>query len=61
MGRYEVAQMVRRKYGDRVRDLYGRESGKLEAGFLFTLKFNEAGNWKIVKTHQISKKELEEE
>jgi hypothetical protein len=32
-----------------------------EAAFLFTLKFDEAGNWKIVKTHQLSKKELEEE
>lgn len=40
---------------------YGRTSGELEAGFLFTLKFDSAGNWKIVKTHQMSKKELEEE
>ena len=31
------------------------------AGALFTLKFDPAGNWKIVKTHQMSKKELEEE
>jgi hypothetical protein len=29
--------------------------------FLFTLKFDDADNWKIVKTHQMSKKELEEE
>jgi sugar lactone lactonase YvrE len=31
-----------------------------EAAFLFTLTFDEAGNWKIIKTHQMSKKELEE-
>jgi hypothetical protein len=34
---------------------------ELRAGFLFTLKFDESGNWKIIKTHQMSKKELEEE
>jgi hypothetical protein len=39
---------------------YGHTSGELEAGFLFTLKFDAAGNWKIVKTHQLSKKELYE-
>ena len=39
---------------------YGRTSGELKAGFLFTLKFDDAGNWKIVKTQQMSKKELEE-
>ena len=32
-----------------------------EAAILFTLKFDEAGNWKIVKMHQMSKKELEED
>ena len=32
-----------------------------EAHFLFTLKFDAEGNGKIVKTHQVSKKELEEE
>jgi hypothetical protein len=37
---------------------YGRTSGQLEAAFLFTLKFDDAGNWKIVKTHQISEKEV---
>ena len=31
-----------------------------DAAALFTLKFDEAGNWKIVKMHQLSKKELEE-
>jgi sugar lactone lactonase YvrE len=36
-------------------------SHESEAAFLFTLKFDEAGNWKIIKTHQMSKKELEEE
>jgi uncharacterized protein YecT (DUF1311 family)/sugar lactone lactonase YvrE len=28
--------------------------------FLFTLKFDDAGNWKIVNTHQMSEKEVEE-
>jgi hypothetical protein len=32
-----------------------------EAGLFFTLKFDDAGNWKIIKTHQMSKKELEDE
>jgi hypothetical protein len=32
-----------------------------DADFLFTLKFDEAGDWKTVKTHQMSKKELEGE
>src|SRR5437773_3154563 len=39
---------------------YGRTSGELEAAFVFTLEFDTAGNWKIVKTHQVPKKELEE-
>jgi hypothetical protein len=39
---------------------YGH-SRDLKTAFLFTLKFDEAGNWKIIKTHQVSKKELEEE
>ena len=37
---------------------YGRTSGDLEAGFLFTLKFDDAGKWKIADTHRMSKKEL---
>jgi len=36
-----------------------RRTWELEAAFLFTLKFD-AGNWKIVKTHQMSEKEVEE-
>jgi hypothetical protein len=38
------------------------ESGSREpeAAFLFTLKFEDAGNWKNIKTHQMSKKELED-
>jgi hypothetical protein len=32
-----------------------------EAAALFTLKFDNAGNWKIVKMHRMSKKEIEEE
>jgi hypothetical protein len=39
----------------------GRTSGELEAGFLFTLKFDAAGKRKVVDTHRMSKKELEEE
>lgn len=38
---------------------YGRKSEKVKAGFLFTLKFDAAGKWKIVKTHQMSDKEVE--
>jgi hypothetical protein len=34
---------------------------ELEAGFLFTLKFDDTGNWKIIKAHQMSKKELDQE
>ncbi len=37
---------------------YGRTSGDLEAGFLFTLKFDDASKWKIVDAHRMSKKEL---
>ena len=33
----------------------------VEADFLFTLKFDESGNWKIIKTHRMSKKEREDE
>jgi hypothetical protein len=40
---------------------YARASGQLEAAFVFTLRFDDAGKWKIIKTHQVSKKELEEE
>ena len=29
-----------------------------ETGFLFTLKFDAKGNWKIVKTHQMSEEEV---
>ena len=32
----------------------------VEADFLFTLRFDAEGNWKIVKTHQMSEKEVEE-
>ena len=39
---------------------YGRTSGQLEAAFLFTLKFNDAGDGKIIKTRRMSKKELSE-
>src|SRR5947209_10102765 len=30
-----------------------------KVAFLFTLKFDDAGKWKVVETHRISKKELE--
>jgi hypothetical protein len=32
-----------------------------EAAALFALKFNDAGNWKIVKMHRLSKKEVEQQ
>jgi len=38
---------------------YRRNSEKVKAAFLFTLKFDAAGKWKIVKTHQMSEKEVE--
>jgi hypothetical protein len=31
------------------------------ADLLLTLEFDEAGNWKIVKIHRMSKKELQKE
>src|SRR6266700_904000 len=37
----------------------GDDQGHLEANFFFTLKFDADGNWKIVKTHQMSEKEIE--
>ena len=40
---------------------FARTSGQIEAGFLFTLKFDEAGNWKIVDTRRMSKNELDNE
>jgi len=40
-------------------DLSGRKSEKLKAGFLFTLEFDTAGKWRIVKTHQMLQKEVE--
>ena len=41
-------------------NLFVSDGALTEASFLFTLKFDDAGNWKIGKT-QMSKKELEEE
>src|SRR6266403_678629 len=38
---------------------YRPDSEKVKAGFLFTLKFDAAGKWKIVKTHQMSDEEIE--
>ena len=40
---------------------YGGKDGGVETAFLFTLKFDDAGKWKVVATHRLSKKELEEE
>jgi uncharacterized protein YecT (DUF1311 family) len=40
--------------------LYAGCSGRVESAFLFTLKFDDAGNWKIVKTHRMSEKEVKE-
>ena len=37
---------------------YRRDSDKVKAAFLFTLKFDAAGKWKIVKTYQMSDKEI---
>src|SRR6266699_2808480 len=40
-----------------LRDDPGEMSDGFGADLLFTLKFDDAGNWKIVKTHQMSGKE----
>jgi hypothetical protein len=40
---------------------YSEEENGGDAAALFTLKFDEAGNWKIVKMHRMSAKELKEE
>jgi len=39
----------------------GSGSRDSEASFLFTLKFDTEGNWKIFKAHQMSDKEVEKE
>ena len=38
---------------------YRPDSEKVKTGFLFTLKIDAAGKWKIVKTHHMSEKEIE--
>jgi hypothetical protein len=39
---------------------HGRSSD-LPAAFLLTIRFDDVGNWKIIKAHQMSKKELAKE
>jgi uncharacterized protein YecT (DUF1311 family) len=41
------------------RDDPGEMSDGFGANFLFTLKFDEAGNWKIVNSHRMSEKEVD--
>ena len=41
-----------------MRRVFARRSGQLEAGLLFTLKFDDAGNWKIVHAQRMSNSEL---
>jgi hypothetical protein len=40
---------------------YGGKDGGIATAFLFTLRFDAAGKWKVVHTHRMSKKELEDE
>jgi len=47
-----LAMRVHRQDGEDVGEGYG-------ADVLFTIKFDEAGKWKVVKTHQMSEKEAE--
>ena len=47
-----LAMRVHRKDSDDVGEGFG-------ADVLFTIKFDEAGKWKIVKTHQMTEKEAE--
>ena len=42
------------------RDDPGEMSDGFGADLLFTLKFDDAGKWKIVKTHEMSEKEVEQ-
>ena len=42
------------------RDDPGEMSDGFSADFLFTLKFDDTGKWKIIKTHRMSEKEVEE-
>lgn len=46
-------------YASLVKEAGGKDEG-FAANFLFTLEFDDAGNWKIVKRHQISNKEAEQ-
>ena len=48
----ELAMRVHRQDGEDVGEGFG-------ADVLFTIKFDDSGNWKIVKTHQMSEKEAE--
>jgi len=41
------------------RDNPGEMSDGFGADLLLTLKFDEAGNWKIIKTHRMSDQEVE--
>jgi uncharacterized protein YecT (DUF1311 family) len=43
------------------RDDPGEMSDGFGADLLFTLKFDDAGKWKIVKTHEMSEKEVEQQ
>lgn len=40
------------------RDDPGEMSDGFGADFIFTLKFDDTGNWKIVNTHRMSDKEV---
>jgi uncharacterized protein YecT (DUF1311 family) len=42
------------------RDDPGEMSDGFGVDFLFTIKFDDAGNWKIVKTHSMSQKEVDD-
>ena len=59
MGRGEAAHRTDANTAILYAPCYGRPRD-LTATFLFTLKFDDAGKWKIIKMHQVSKKELDE-
>ena len=48
-----MAEVVHKNDGDYVGPGFGTD-------LLLTLKFDDAGNWKVVKTHRMSEKEVEE-
>lgn len=54
-----ILYVLSQKRAERGADPDRDDLGYFGAAYLFTLKFDEAGRWKIVKTHEMSDQELE--